>query len=127
VDHQVVLAEFPREITATFTMTGFTQECGRKLRAHGTEADLAFDEKTIVIRRFAGMNTERIEIGAEAGGHGGGDARMFREWLEAVRTRDLSRLVTSAQESLRTHAMVFAAETARRERRMVEMSEQDLP
>ena len=53
----------------------------------------------------------------------GGDTRVFRNWLEAMRRGDPSWILTSAQESLRTHAIVFAAERARREKRLVTLAE----
>ena len=123
VDHQVVALEFDGQITATFTMTAFTQGGGRRLRVHGTEGELAFDEDAITIRTFADANVQTISLGRETGGHGGGDERILREWLLALHSRDASAVVANAQESLRSHAIVFAAEQSRLERRMVAMDE----
>jgi predicted dehydrogenase len=125
VDHQVVAMQFGKDITATFTMTAFTQGGGRKLRVHGTEAELYFDEDVIRIKTFADRNTQTIELGNEPGGHGGGDLRVAREWLTALHSRDASGVVANAQESLKTHTIVFAAERSRRENRMVEIGEMD--
>jgi predicted dehydrogenase len=115
VDHQVVAMQFADEITATFTMTGFTQRNGRQIRVHGTEGEIEFSENTIVIRTFADRNVTTIKVGAESGGHGGGDIRITREWLTALHTRDDSAIVANAQESLKSHSIVFAAEISRRE------------
>ena len=125
VDHQVIALEFPGEITATFTMTAFTQEGGRRLRVHGTHGVLEFNDhaQEITITTFATGNVQRISVARESGGHGGGDTRMVRDWLEALRSGDSAGLVSTAQESLRTHAMAFAAERSRRERRPVELAE----
>ena len=41
----------------------------------------------------------------------------------SARTGDGSRVVTDVHESLRTHGIVFAAERARREGRMVDLAE----
>jgi len=123
VDHQVVAFEFAGNVTATFTMTAFSSIPGRQLRVHGTEGELLFDEKKIVIHNFGTGNTETIELGPETGSHGGGDARAVRAWLDAILARDSGRILTSAQESLRTHMIVFAAERARREKRLVEIAE----
>jgi predicted dehydrogenase len=119
VDHQVVALEFAGHVTATFTMTGFTQGGGRRLRVHGTRGELHFDERSILIKMFAGQSERRIKLAAEHGGHGGGDPRVVTEWLAALRSRDDSRIVANAQESLKTHAIVFAAERSRVERRTV--------
>lgn len=123
VDHQVVNLQFARDITATFTMTAFTQDGGRRLRVHGTDGELAFDEKTITIKTFADGRVEPIQPVAEEGGHGGGDARVIHDWLTALQTRNPAGIVANAQESLKTHTIVFAAEKSRRERRLVELSE----
>jgi predicted dehydrogenase len=123
VDHQVVAMEFEGGVTATFTMTAFTQSGGRKLRVHGTKGDLAFDEDTVTVRTFADNNIEKIVIGREGGGHGGGDSRIVRCWLEALKRDDPTLILTDAQESLRTHTIVFAAEKARREKRTVQVAE----
>lgn len=124
VDHQVVSLEFAGEITATFTMTAFGTG-GRRLRAHGTLGEIAFREGRVSIHTFADRNDTEIVLGKETGGHGGGDTRVVREWLYALHTRDDSRIVANAQESLRTHTIVFAAERSRREERMIALDEMD--
>lgn len=122
VDHQVVAMTFEGDITATFTMTAFTQHGGRRIRVHGTEGEASFDENRIIVRSFRTNNVETIEISPESGGHGGGDGRVVREWIEAIRTGQANLIRTSAQDSLRTHTIVFAAERSRREQRTVEIS-----
>ncbi len=123
VDHQVVLMEFANDITATFTMTAFTQGGGRKVRIHGDKGELEVTDNRIILRTFADLNTTTLEIGPESGGHGGGDNRVIRDWLNALHTRKDSGIVANAQESLRSHTIVFAAEMSRREKRMVEIRE----
>lgn len=124
VDHQVIAMEFPGEITATFTMTAFTQEGGRRLRVHGTDGVLEFIDhaQEIAITTFATGNVQKISVAKESGGHGGGDTRMARDWLDAIHAKDPSKLVTTPQESLGTHAMAFAAEQSRLQRRPVEIA-----
>jgi len=93
---------------------------------HGTEGVLEFkqyDEVNIVLKTFRDRNVTRIAIAPEIGGHGGGDNRVVYEWLQALRSRDASLILANAQESLRTHTIVFAAEKARREKRVVELAE----
>jgi predicted dehydrogenase len=123
VDHQVVSLEFDEGITATFTMTAFTQQGGRRIRVHGTDGEIAFDEATVVLRTFGEGNVETYALGPETGGHGGGDWRVISSWLQAIRAGDRSLILTDAQESLRTHMIVFAAERARREGRTVDIAE----
>jgi predicted dehydrogenase len=125
VDHQVVMMEFEGEVTATFTMTAFTRDGGRQVRLHGTEGELHYNEheEMITIKRYADQNTEKIALGRESGGHGGGDTRIIRSWLQAVQKNDPTMILTSAQESLKTHTLVFAAEKARLEKKVVDIKE----
>lgn len=121
VDHQIVSMQFEGDVTATFTMTAFTLDGARMLRAHGTLGELRFDEGSITIKTYADNNVSRIDLAQEAGGHGGGDAQVMREWLMALASQDSRHLVANAQESLKTHSIVFAAEKSRREGITVEV------
>lgn len=123
VDHQVVALEFPEGITATFTMTGLTWETGRRLRVHGGTGVLELNHREVTVRSFATGDIRHFELAEEPGGHGGGDRRLLLGWLTAVRSGDPSTVLTGARESLYTHAMAFAAEISRRERRLVELTE----
>jgi predicted dehydrogenase len=124
VDHQVVLMEFGGNVTATFTMTGFTQRIGRIVRINGTKGELLFDEEQslITLRVFGKDGAKKIKIRQESGGHGGSDERVVKSWLTAITTRDPSGILTDARESLKTHRVVFAAEQSRREGRIVDLT-----
>ncbi|HOF87181.1 MAG TPA: Gfo/Idh/MocA family oxidoreductase [Armatimonadota bacterium] len=123
VDHQVVIMEFDGGVTTTFTMTAFTQGGDRKVRVHGTEGEIAMDAAAVTLRTFADTTVETIALGEEPGGHGGGDWRAVSAWLRAIVSGDRSLVLTDVQESLSSHAIVFAAERARREGRVVELAE----
>jgi predicted dehydrogenase len=123
VDHQVVCMEFDGGVTATFTMSAFTQAGGRRIRVHGTEGEIEFDEHGMTIRRFADANSEIVRFEQEEGGHGGGDERVMVSFLAAIREGNPGLVLTDVRESLRTHAIVFAAEKSRRQGRMVAMEE----
>ncbi|HWD38560.1 MAG TPA: Gfo/Idh/MocA family oxidoreductase [Fimbriimonas sp.] len=117
VDHQVVAMEFEGGVTATFTMTAFTPWGGRYLRIHGTRGYLEakLDQRQIDIWEFwAGNRHTHIEMPEEDGSHGGADDRLMRNFIEAVRLQDPSRVRTDTAESVRTHTIVFAAEESRR-------------
>ncbi|MCB8933032.1 MAG: Gfo/Idh/MocA family oxidoreductase [Fimbriimonadaceae bacterium] len=126
VDHQVLALEFEGGTTATFTMTAFTPFAGRYLRVHGTHGYLAsdVDKNTIdLYRTWGGAHHERIELPPPDGSHGGGDDNVMSRFVEAVRLEDPSRVLTPTDESLRTHAIAFAGERSRRERRVVEIED----
>ena len=118
VDHQVVAMEFEGNLTATFTMTAFTPWGGRYLRIHGTKGYLEakIDQRTIDLWEFwQGNRHSLFEIPEEGGAHGGGDGRLIANFISAVTAGDPSRVRTGTEESLRTHTIAFAAESARRE------------
>ena len=91
---------------------------GRAAAYAGTSGDNAID----CLRRFRPGAVERIEVKAEEGDHGGGDLRLLKEWILAARGEG-PPVAASVAASLRTHTVVFAAERARREGRVVELRE----
>lgn len=122
VDHQVVAFEYDGGLTGTFTMTAF-HPGGRYLRLHGTKGYIQaeIDALDIVHHDFTTRNTNRIKVSVGSGGHGGGDALVMQSLVDAVRQGDPKAVLTSAQESLASHRVVFAAERARLEKRVVEV------
>lgn len=126
VDHQVVAMEFEGGVTATFTMTAFTPVMDRYLRIHGTKGYLEarIGERTLDVWEFwEGNRHSRITMPAMEGAHGGADGEVMRSLIEAVRLEDPSSVPTSTYASLRSHAIVFAAERSRHIGRAVEMNE----
>lgn len=124
VDHQVVNFQFDNGVTGTFTMTAFDKG-GRHISLHGTEGTITspIDTNTIEVYRFRDRSTQKINIPHQAGGHGGGDDNVMSSLVHALRTNNPDAVPTGTDVSLRTHAIAFAAEKARREKRVVELSE----
>jgi predicted dehydrogenase len=126
VDHQVVSMEFEGGATATFTMTAFTPHGGRYLRVHGTRGYLEAksDQRTIDIYEFwHGNRHTQITLPEEDGTHGGADATVIGNLIEAVQMGDPASVRTTTAESLKSHLVVFAAERSRLEGRLVHTSE----
>ena len=122
VDHQVVNFEFESGITGTFTMTAFNAG-GRYLRLHGTHGSIKAetDSNSIELHRFADNTRTKIEIPHQSGGHGGADHKLMENFVFALRTEDPGAVLTTTEESLASHKIVFAAEQSRREKRVVEL------
>ncbi|MBO0826433.1 MAG: Gfo/Idh/MocA family oxidoreductase [Streptosporangiales bacterium] len=119
VDHQVVNLEYEGGVTASFTMTAFTEAAHRKTRIFGTHGRVEGDGVHLSVMDFRDRSTETIDTmaGADAtaaGGHGGGDAALVDAFLRAVRTGDRRPVLTSPRDSLASHQVVWAAERARR-------------
>ena len=120
VDHQVVNMEFEGGRTASFTMTAFTPVVGRMTRIFGTRGYINGTWDRLELFDFLTDSTREIEVGAE-GGHGGGDEGIMGAFTRAVAENDPGCILSGPDETLETHLMVFAAERARREGRVVEV------
>jgi len=127
VDHQVVAMHFAGGATATFTMTGFTRQRDRETRVFGTRGELSGDGTRIDVHDFLTDRTETLRVdiasdGTPITGHGGGDGRLMERFVAAVASGDPSLILSGPEESLETHLIVFAAEEARREGRVVDVT-----
>jgi predicted dehydrogenase len=123
VDHQVVNFLFDGEITGTFTMTAFATE-GRYLRFHGTKGWLraSIDNNQIDLVQFPD-NKQTIQLAPLGGTHGGADSNVMDNFIAALRAHDPNAVLTTTTQSLETHKIAFAAETARLESRVVDLAE----
>jgi predicted dehydrogenase len=122
VDHQAVMMEFENGTTATCTLTGYSATNGRRIRIQGTKGELLFDEAagTISIREFHGGRIEMLVINPSASYHPE-DQDIVNEWLNSVINK--GSVTVDADEALRTHAIVFAAELSRKEGRTIDMKD----
>ncbi|KAJ7591318.1 hypothetical protein C8J56DRAFT_559500 [Mycena floridula] len=123
-DNQVVNLEFENGSTVSFTMVAFTSlVCDRQLRMHFTHGELVGDMSKYTVTDFREHKTKTYHPVDEGGGHGGGDEGLIRTFVEAVRTDRQELLGTDIEEVLKSHLTVFAAETSRREGRVVDCAE----
>ena len=122
VDRQVVNMEFQNGSVATFTMTGLSADFCRQLKVFGTEGQIQANmgTKEIVLHRFGEEpKTTPVDMGLESSGHGGGDYGIMADFLWILREGGESR--TSAEVSLQSHLICFAAERSRKENIVVEL------
>ncbi len=118
VDHQVVNVEYEGGATVSFTMTAFTPMSFRKTRVFGTKGMIEGDGYGFSVFDFLTGTTTTTQLvdprdSAAADGHLGSDAALTAAFIAAVATGDRSLVLTNAEESLHTHAIVWAAERAR--------------
>ncbi|KAI1294468.1 NAD(P)-binding protein [Xylaria venustula] len=110
---------------ATFHMIAQTKrQCQRYTHLYGTEGEIYADSKTITIEDFRTGETKTYQPKLESLGHGGGDHGLARQFVLAVdrvknggwKAGDAQKefIGCSLEEIIRSHAMVFAAEEARR-------------
>lgn len=130
----------PRRLakTATFHMIAPTEkQCERRGRVYGTTGEIEYDSRSISIYDFATAKTEVIDVPPpppdQQESHGGGDYGLARQYVSAVdavvnggldvETAQARFVGCTLEEAVRSHAVVFAAEEARREERVVKWKE----
>ena len=131
VDHQVTNLEFEGGITASLTMTAFTNDCTRYIEIMGTKGCLRaemnkFGEKSnaneIFLTDFKTGETT-VHYAKDKGlmnGHEGADVLMTDNFVTQIENQELDGL-TSAKHSIESHLMSIAAEKSRLEGIVVEI------
>jgi len=114
-DHQVIAMEFEDHITAVFTVSSFTYDHSRTIKIMGTLGEIEgdMDKGELQLKLFGANEIEFIHVENNILQHGGGDEGIVKSFLASV-DGDNSQNLTSAQESLHSHMICFAAEESRR-------------
>jgi hypothetical protein len=87
--------------TAQFHMVAFTEKiCERRGWIYGTEGEIEYDSTTIRVHNFATGKTQVHKPHLAAGGHGGGDEGLARQFLRIPNAR--LRETPSASSSVAT-------------------------
>lgn len=131
---------------ATFHMVALTAKiCQRYTNIYGTTGEIYADSDCITVTDFtkplqildpkseAAFETKKFYPYLAAGGHGGGDSGLSRQFVlavdrvknggEDVATVQMEEVGCALEEIVRSHAMVFAAEEARRNRTVLDFPE----
>ncbi|KAK1828192.1 NAD(P)-binding protein [Podospora conica] len=120
--------------TATFHMVAQTSRiCDRYTNLYGVDGEVFADSTTITVQDFRTGKTTTHTPRLESLGHGGGDAGLTRQFVLAVdkvknhgwSTEKAQREVVGCtlDEVIRSHAMVFCAEEARKGKKVVDWPE----
>lgn len=121
VDRQTVNLQFANKITATFTMSAFSE--GRDLEIRGTRGVLHAGE---AVKRLTGHDIAIIDHATrqptwhdaeirqgEFAGHLGGDVGLMELLHQELRRANPAEMRSSLQRSVESHAIGFAAEESR--------------
>jgi hypothetical protein len=117
--------------TAVFHMVAHTKKiCERYSHIYGSDGEIFADSETINVEDFNTGATKVYKPHIAGGGHGGGDdglARQFILAVDAVKNQgasvadaQLEHVGCSLEEVIRSHAMVFAAEDARKGKKVLD-------
>lgn len=124
VDHQVTILEFEGGITATFNLSAFTNKIHRTLKIMGTEGELRADDSKneVEIQRFADDKRIIMNPLVVTGGHGGGDHGIMEDFISLI-GKGSGMALTSADVSVESHIMAFAAEESRITGKSIDINE----
>lgn len=118
-DHQVTLIEFKNGVTATFNLSGFTNNMHRTLKIMCEHGEIRGDDLSNIIEvtKFASNMAETsqqtvIRPAAVDGGHHGGDTGLMNDFLGNLGRADFNSR-SSIDMSVESHLMAYAAEEAR--------------
>ncbi|KAK4131998.1 NAD(P)-binding protein [Trichocladium antarcticum] len=120
--------------TAVFHMVAQTKKiCDRYTHLYGVDGEIFADSTTITVEDFRTGRTTVHRPGIESLGHGGGDIGLTRQFVLAVdkvknhgwsTDRAQKELIgCTLEEVIRSHAMVFCAEAARRGKKVIDWPE----
>ncbi|KAL7419291.1 hypothetical protein Q5752_006128 [Cryptotrichosporon argae] len=124
VDHQVVNIEYENGVTASMTMSAFSERiCERITVIQGTKGELVGDMTTFTIFDFLTRTSTKHEPPVLPGGHGGSDTGFSQAFWSACHKNDQARLGVTPEDILDSHLLVFAAEQARLESRVIDYAE----
>lgn len=130
VDHQVVNVEFANGSTAVHSMILGCAKPGRKIWIVGTEGEIegSPDQGILEISKYskktAWFDTVKIDFNdraGETGGHFGGDKGLVADFCRLMKGEEPSISCTSIDDSINGHRLVYKAEEARKEHRVVKM------
>lgn len=116
-DHYISAIEFEGGVTANFSMEAFTSYGGRRTRVMGSMGDIVGDMETFTVNDFR-SNKSKVYDNSSGDGHGGGDWRLLRDWLQAVGQHNPALLSSTIDASIESHVMGFMAEKSRKTKRV---------
>lgn len=121
--------------TASFHMIAQTlAQCERRGRIYGTSGEISYDSKSITVHDFENDTTRVYNPEVPKNSHhGGGDDGLTQQYIKAiiacmdgemdVDAAQVDHLGCTMEEVIRSHAAVFAAEEARRGKKVVDWKE----
>lgn len=113
VDHQVATLRFRGGVTATLTVTAFSEENTRTVHLMGSDGEIRghMESGVLTLRDFAAGREERIDTGGGPG-HRDADEALLHDLVGRLRAGG-GEGRTGLRASVESHLMAFAAERSR--------------
>lgn len=125
VDHQVVNMVFEGDVTVSLIMHGHSHTEHRTTRIEGSRATLTADFGTggswIEVNEHLSDERHHYSTGSVSSGHGGGDAGLMDAFIRTLNSGEEDPGLSTAQQSIESHLMAFAADEARLQGTVIEM------
>ena len=119
LENQDVIMEFENGVKANFSLRFGGESTSRRIVIQFERGELSgnlsrgkINKIAYTGRRGAGK-VQEIATG-ELGGHGGGDSVLIKDLFDSIRSQNYKESLTSAEQSLQSHLMGFAAELSRK-------------
>lgn len=115
VDNQTVAMSFEDGVSASLTVSAFTERNTRTVHVMGSHGEIRGDLElgTLEIKDFSTDRSETVRTVAGSG-HVDGDDALMRDFLARLRGGTPGEGLTDLSVSIESHLMAFAAERARR-------------
>ena len=127
VDHQSLIVNFENGAIGTFSMVGGTAVSERNIHIIGTHGEIkgTFETSKYSVKKIYPYSKEAytveeydLNVGGDMtgahGGHGGGDIRLARDFVDYLNGEAPSISCTEINDSTVSHLVVFTAEKARK-------------
>lgn len=124
VDHQSTIIEFENGVTATFNLSAFTNKIGRTFKVMGSKGEIRCTniENQIEVHLFESDEKTIINPKLDYYKSKDADKKIMDDFISLILYND-GKCLTSADISVQSHMMAFAAEEARVESSVVDMKE----
>ncbi|MBQ9501647.1 MAG: Gfo/Idh/MocA family oxidoreductase [Lentisphaeria bacterium] len=122
IDHQVVNFEYPSGVTASFSLDLFAPAARRRLKVVGSTGYIEADTRdlTVGVTFSDGREPRTFALEQEnPSGHGGSDLTLFRNFIAMLDGEQSGQ--AGLEAGLASTVVGVAVETARREKRVVEL------
>lgn len=134
-DRQIVNIEFTDGVTACFTMVGGASRGGREIFIVGDKGEITgfLEDDKFILRKFRrepdyGYDEEIIDVKSrianhtENATHSGGDCVLMQDAVNYFDNGTKSVSITDINDSVNGHCLVYVAEEARKENKIVDFS-----
>lgn len=124
-DHQTVSLLFQGGVTASLTVSAFTQDITREIHLMGSHGEIRgrMDTGELLLSDFSRQEQEHVAVPVTGPGHEEADEALIHDFVVRLATGSTEPAATGLGVSVESHLMAFAAERARRERVGVSLEE----